>query len=30
MEGTSRRDFLSTLGATGLLALFPLERTEPE
>lgn len=30
MEGTSRRDFLSALGATGLLALFPLERTEPE
>lgn len=30
MEGTSRRGFLSALGATGLVALFPLERTEPE
>jgi predicted amidohydrolase YtcJ len=30
MEGTSRREFLSGLGAAGALMLLPVERTEPE
>ena len=30
MEGTSRRGFLSAIGGAGILALFPIERTEPE